>query len=316
MKAIVIEAFGGPERLKAADVPTPEPGPEDVLIEVACTSVNPVDWKIREGMLADMFPHAFPLIPGWDAAGTVSAVGRNVDRFQAGDKVFAYCRKPEIRFGTYCEYVTVHESAVAPMPGNIGFAEAATIPLVGLTAWQSLFDTAKLAAGEKVLVHAGAGGVGSLAIQLAKHAGATVYTTARAANHDYVASLGADAAIDYVKDNFVDVLRKREPLGIDVVFDTIGGNVQRRSYKVLKRGGRLVSIISIPDPDEARPYGVRTNFVFVSPDGKQLRRLADLIESGAVRPPVFEVMRLDEAAKAHELSRAGHVRGKIVLKIR
>jgi len=313
---MVIEAFGGPERLKAAEVPTPTAGDEEVLIALACTSVNPVDWKIREGMLADMFPHSFPLILGWDAAGTVSAVGRNADRFKPGDKVFAYCRKPQIQFGSYCEYVAVHESAVALMPGNLGFAEAATIPLTGLTAWQSLFDSAKLSAGEKVLIHAGAGGVGSLAIQFAKHAGATVYTTARAVNHDYVKDLGADAAIDYAKENFVDVLRKREPGGIDVVYDTIGGHVQQRSYKVLRRGGRLVSIISIPDPEEARPYDVRTAFVFVSPNGEQLRQIADLIESGAVRPAAFEVMRLENAAKAQELSRAGHVRGKIVLRIR
>ncbi len=313
---MVIEAFGGPERLKAAEVPTPEPGSEDVLIALACTSVNPVDWKIREGMLADMFPHAFPLIPGWDAAGTVSAVGRNVTRFKPGDKVFAYCRKPEIQFGTYCEYVAVHESSVALMPGNIGFAEAATIPLTGLTAWQALFDTAKLAAGEKVLVHAGGGGVGSLAIQFARHAGATVYTTARAANHAYVESLGADAAIDYARESFVDAVKKLEPAGIDVVFDTIGGHVQARSYKVLRKGGRLVSIVNIPDPDDARRFGVRTAFVFVSPNGKQLRRIAELVESGAVRPADFQVMRLEDAARAQELSRAGHVRGKIVLKIR
>lgn len=316
MKAMVIEAFGGPERLKVADIPVPAAGDGEVLIALVCTSVNPVDWKVREGMLADMFPHAFPLIPGWDGAGTVSAVGRNAGRFKAGDKVFAYCRKPQIQFGTYCEYVAVHESAVALMPGNIGFAEAATIPLAGLTAWQSLFDAAKLSGGEKVLIHAGSGGVGSLAIQLARHAGATVYTTARSANHDYVTGLGADVAIDYTKENFVNALRRREPGGIDVVFDTIGGDVQRRSYKVLRKGGRLVSIISIPDPEEARPHDARTAFVFVSPNGEQLREIADLIESGAVRPAAFEVMRLEDAAKAQELSRAGHVRGKIVLKIR
>ncbi|MGE5190297.1 MAG: NADP-dependent oxidoreductase [Gemmatimonadota bacterium] len=316
MKAMVIDAFGGPERLRPAELPAPEPGDDEVLIAVACASVNPVDWKIREGMLADMFPHAFPLIPGWDAAGTVCATGRRAARFKEGDRVFAYCRKPEIRFGTYCEYVAVPESAVAFMPANIGFAEAATIPLAGLTAWQSLFDAAKLSAGEKILIHAGGGGVGSLAVQFAKHAGATVYTTARAVNHGYVKSLGADAAIDYTKEDFVRVLRKREPAGIDAVYDTVGGHVQQRSYKVLRKGGRLVSIVSIPEPEEAHPYGVRTEFVFVSPNGNQLRRIAELVESGAVRPPELEVMRLDEAARAQELSRTGHVRGKIVLKIR
>ncbi len=316
MKAMVIDAFGGAERIRATEVPTPEPGPGELLIALGCTSVNPVDWKIREGLLADMFPHAFPLIPGWDAAGTVSAVGRGATRFKPGDRVFAYCRKPEIRFGTYCEYVAVDESAVAPMPACLGFAEAATIPLAGLTAWQALFDAAKLSAGEAILIHAGAGGVGSLAIQFARHAGATVYTTARAVNHEYVTGLGAHAAIDYAKDNFVRVLRAREPGGIDVVLDTIGGHVQRRSYKVLGKGGRLVSIVSIPEAEEARPYDVRTAFVFVTPDGGQLRAIAELIESGAVRPPAFEVMPLEDAARAQERSRAGHVRGKIVLRIR
>ncbi len=316
MKAMVIDAFGGPERIRAAEVPTPAPGPEEVLIALGCTGVNPVDWKIREGMLADMFPHAFPLIPGWDAAGTVSAVGPSVTAFRPGDRVFAYCRKPEIRFGTYCEYVAVRESVVAPIPGSLGFAEAATIPLAGLTAWQSLFDAAKLSAGETVLIHAGSGGVGSLAIQFARHAGARVYTTARAVNHEYVTGLGAHAAIDYARENFVAALRAREPGGIDVVLDTIGGNVQKRSYKVLRKGGRLVSIVSIPDADEARPYDVRTAFVFVEPDGGQLRAIAKLIENGAVRPPAFEVMRLEDAAAAQEKSRAGHVRGKIVLRVR
>jgi len=316
VRAIVIESFGGPEVLRPADVPTPEPAADEVLIEVAYAAVNPVDWKIREGMLAGMFPHEFPVILGWDAAGTVKGVGKNVTGFRIGDRVYAYCRKPKVRFGTYAEFVTMDHAAVAPMPKNVGFAEAAGIPLAGLTAWQSLFDAAKIKGGHKVLIHAGAGGVGSLAIQFAKHAGAEVLTTAGSANHAYVKSLGADVAIDYKKENFIDAVRKREPGGIDLVYDAVGGEVQRKSYEVLKKGGRLVAIVNPPVDEEARRYGVEASHVFVSPDGEQLRRIGALIESGAVKPPAIQEMRLEDAAEAQRRSQAGHVRGKIVLKVR
>jgi len=316
VKAIVIESFGGPEVLRPADVPSPEPAADEVLIEVAYAAVNPVDWKIREGMLAGMFPHEFPVILGWDAAGTVKDTGKNVTGFRIGDRVHAYCRKPKVRFGTYAEFVTMNQAAVAPMPKNVGFAEAACIPLAGLTAWQSLFDAAKIQAGDKVLIHAGAGGVGSFAIQFAKHTGAEVLTTAGGDNHVYVKSLGADVVIDYTKENFIDAVRKREPGGIDLVIDAVGNDVQRESYEVLKKGGRLVSIVNVPSEEEARRYGVVAAHVFVTPDGEQLRRIGALIESGAVRSPALQEMPLEEAAEAQRQSQAGHVRGKIVLKIR
>jgi len=316
VRAIVIESFGGREVLRLADVPAPVPAADEVLIEVAYAAVNPVDWKIREGMLAGMFPHEFPVILGWDAAGTVKDTGKNVTGFRTGDRVYAYCRKPKVGFGTYAEFVTMTQAAVAPIPKNIGFAEAASIPLAGLTAWQSLFDAAKIQAGDKVLIHAGAGGVGSLAIQFVKTTGVEVLTTASEANHAYVKSLGADVAIDYTKENFVDAVRKREPGGIDLVLDAVGNDVQRKSYEVLKKGGRLVSIVNVPSEEEARRYGVEASHVFVTPDGEQLRRIGALIESGAVKPPALQEMRLEEAAEAQRQSRAGHVRGKIVLKIR
>ena len=315
MRAIVIESFGGPEVLHPADLSSPEPAGDEVLIEVACAAVNPVDWKIREGMLAGMFPHEFPVILGWDAAGTVKGAGKNATGFRIGDRVYAYCRKPKVRFGTYAEFVTMNCAAVALIPNNIGFAEAACIPLAGLTAWQSLFDAAKIKAGDKVLIHAGAGGVGSLAIQFAKQAGAMVFTTARKANHEYVKSLGADIVTDYATEDFVDAVRKREPGGIDLVLDAIGNDVQRKSYEVLKKGGRLVSIVNVPSHEEARRFGVEAAHVFVTPDGEQLRRIGALLENGTVRPPTFVEMRLEEAAEAHQRSQAGHVRGKIVLKI-
>jgi NADPH2:quinone reductase len=206
-------------------------------------------------------------------------------------------------------------SAVAPMPANLTFAQAAAIPLTALTSWQALFDTGQLKAGQSVLVHAGAGGTGGMAIQLAKHAGAMVLTTASAGNHEYVRSLGADHVIDYQRESFVEVIKARSPDGVDVVYVTVGGDVLRNSYRAVKPGGALVTIVEAPDAEEARRLGIRATFVFVEPNGAQLREITRLIETGRVRPPEITEMTLEEAPRAQELSQAGHVRGKIVLKI-
>lgn len=316
MKAMAIEAFGGSDQLRLMDLPIPEPEDDEIRIEVAAAGVNPVDWKIREGMLKEAFPHGFPLIPGWDAAGTVHALGKAATRFKVGDQVHAYCRKPVIQWGTYAEYVTVREAVTAPMPRNLSFAQAATIPLAGLTAWQALIDFALLAPGQTVLVHAGAGGVGGLAIQFAKHRGAKVYTTARESNHDYVKGLGADAAIDYTRQNFVDRVRALEPSGVDVVFDTVGGNTLTESYRVVRPDGVLISIVDVPDQRTAELYNLRTGYVFVEPNGDELREIGRLIEAGTVRAPAIEEMPLEAAAAAQDKNEARHVRGKIVLKVK
>lgn len=315
MKAMVIDGFGGADKLHWAEVETPAPGPGEVLIKLAATSVNPVEWKIREGYLAKAFPHHFPLILGWDAAGTVAALGAGVSGFTVGEKVFAYCRKPEVQWGTYAEYVVMDAAAVAPAPANLSLEEAATLPLVGLTSWQAMFDTAQLSAGQTVLIHAGAGGIGSLAIPLAKARGARVLTTARAANHDYVRALGADLAIDYTTRPFADAVRQAVPEGVDVVFDTMGGTTQADSWATLKTGGFLVSIVDRPDQAAAAAKGLRAAYVFVSPNGAELREIAALVEAGKVNPPAIEILPLERAADAQEQSRAHHVRGKIVLKI-
>lgn len=315
MKAMVIDAFGGPDKLHWAEVPKPVAGPGDVLIKLAATSVNPVDWKIREGYLAKAFPHHFPLIPGWDAAGTVAAVGHDVHGFQTGDAVYAYARKPEVQWGTYAEFIALDASHVAFAPRGLPPEAAATLPLVGLTSWQVLFDTAKLEAGQTALIHAGAGGIGTLAIQLAKARGARVITTARTENHAYVRELGADVAIDYTAGPFAEAVRRAVPDGVDVVFDTMGGQTQADSWSTLKTGGILVSIVDPPLEAEAAARGVRAAYVFVSPNGEQLHDLAALVEAGKVKPPSMQVMALGDAAAAHERSRAHHIRGKIVLKI-
>ena len=315
MKAMIINGFGGADRLEMAEVATPEAQPDEILIRVAYAGVNPVDWKIREGMLEGLFPHRFPLILGWDAAGTVAALGTKAAGFQVGDKVYAYCRTPIVQWGTYAEYVAMASSAVAPMPANLTFAQAAAIPLTALTSWQALFDTGQLKAGQSVLIHAGAGGTGGMAIQLAKHSGATVFTTASAGNHQYVRSLGADHVIDYQRESFVEVIKNRSPGGVDLAYVTVGGDVLRNSYRVVKPGGALVTIVEAPDVEEARRLGIRATFVFVEPNGTQLREITRLIETGIVRPPEITEMNLEEAPRAHELSQAGHMRGKIVLKI-
>ncbi|MEW5847623.1 MAG: NADP-dependent oxidoreductase [Myxococcota bacterium] len=315
MKAIVIDAFGGADKLHPAELPSPNPAAGEVLVEIAATSVNPVDWKIREGKLARMFPHHFPLIPGWDAAGTVAAVGSAVKGFHKGEKVYAYCRKPEVQWGTYAELVTVPETSVAPMPATLAFEAAAAIPLVGLTALQCL-ELAGVKAGQTVLVQGGAGGVGSMGIQLARVAGARVLTTASAKNHEYVRSLGAELAIDYTQEDVAKAVRRHVPDGVDVVLDFVGGEAQKQAYGMTRRGGKVVSIVGMPDRALADQHGVEGGYVFVAPSGQQLRHLARLIDEGQLKPPAVQVMPLQDAARAQDLSRAGHTRGKIVLKVK
>jgi NADPH2:quinone reductase len=315
VRAIIVDRFGGPETMRIGEIETPIPGPGEVLIRVRAAAVNPVDWKIREGGLARLFPCKFPLIPGWDAAGTVAMLGEGVTGFSIGERVWAFCRKPDIQWGTYAEYVTMSADGIAPMPASLGFAESSAIPLAGLTAWQSLFDLADIRPGQVVLIHAGAGGVGSLAVPLAKWAGATVITTARAENHDYVRSLGADHVIDYTADDFVAATRAIAPEGVDFAYGTVGGEVLARSYQTVRPGGLLVSITDKTDKDAAERLGFRVKYLFVKPNGAQLRRLAGLMDQGILRPPDIEEMPLTEAAAALERNRRGHGRGKIVLRV-
>jgi NADPH2:quinone reductase len=316
MKAITIDKFGGVDEMHWTDLPTPQPKDHEVQIEIAYTSVNPVDWKIREGSLKKVFASEFPLIPGWDAAGTVSGIGKAVKKFQTGDEVFCYCRKQTVQWGTYAEYVCFDAEHVAIKPKTLSFAQAASIPLVGLTAWQALFDEGKLQNGQSVLIHAGAGGVGSLAIEFAKVAGAKVYTTASKQNHDYVKSLGADVAIDYRKENFVKKIHELEPEGVDVVIDCVGYQTLDESFNVIKKGGHLVSIVNKVDPEKARKKEIQGSFMIVRPDGSQLQKIANWFNEGKIKPPNIIELPLKDYAQAMELSEQGHTKGKIVLKVR
>lgn len=315
MKALVIEKFGGLEEMHWANLPTPNPQKGEVQIQISHTAVNPVDWKICEGYLQKQLPHLFPLIPGWDAAGTISAVGEGVSSFNVGDKVYTYCRKPTVQWGTYAEYVCFDAEYVAHMPQKLTPAQAAAIPLVALTAWQSLFDVAKLQQGQTILIHAGAGGVGSMAIQFAKHKGAKVYTTASENHHEYVKKLGADAVIDYNKQSFKDLISKFEPNGLDVVFDCVGYETLDASYSCVKKDGYLVSIVNVPNKEKCSECGIHGEFAFVRPDGEQLAEISRLIDEGKITPPSIKEMPFNEYAQAWKQIQSQHTQGKIVLKI-
>jgi NADPH:quinone reductase-like Zn-dependent oxidoreductase len=308
MRAVRIHRYGGPEVLSYEEAPAPQPAAGEVRVRVHAAGVNPVDWKIREGWLKDRLNHTLPLILGWDISGEVEAVGADVTRFKIGDPVFS---RPDIsRDGAYAQYIAIRESELAFKPRSLDHVHAAGVPLAALTAWQALFDAARLESGQTVLVHAAAGGVGSFAVQLANWIGARVIGTASARNREFVLGLGADEVVDYRSTPFEQAVRD-----VDVVFDTLGGDVQRRSWQVLKPGGVLVSILEVPSEAEAQTHQARGAYVFVQPNALQLAEIASLIDTGTLFSPVETVLPLTEVRAAHELSQSGHARGKIVLTI-
>jgi NADPH:quinone reductase-like Zn-dependent oxidoreductase len=308
MRAVRIHRYGGPEVLSYEEAPAPQPAAGEVRVRVHAAGVNPVDWKIREGWLKDRLNHTLPLILGWDISGEVEAVGADVTRFKIGDPVFS---RPDIsRDGAYAQYIAIRESELAFKPRSLDHVHAAGVPLAALTAWQALFDAARLESGQTVLVHAAAGGVGSFAVQLANWIGARVIGTASARNREFVLGLGADEVVDYRSTPFEQAVRD-----VDVVFDTLGGDVQRRSWQVLKPGGVLVSILEVPSEAEAQTHKARGAYVFVRPNALQLAEIASLIDTGTLFSPVETVLPLTEVRAAHELSQSGHARGKIVLTV-
>ncbi len=311
MKAVVIEQYGGKDELKLKELDIPKIREDQVLIEMHATSINPVDWKIREGYLKDAIPFEFPVILGWDAAGVIAKKGNKIENFNVGDRVFA---RPETSAnGTYAEYIATEETLLAKIPDNISFEEAASIPLATLTAWQCLVDIGSLINGEKVLIHAGAGGVGSMAIQLAKSLGAFVATTGSEKNEKFLKDLGADLVINYEKQAF-----EKELKNYDLVFDTLGGDIQNKSYMVLKEGGKLVTIVNQPDEKIASKYGVKASFHMLIPNGSQLIEIAKLLKNGKLKPIVGQVFEFSEKGlqDAHALSETHHTKGKIVIKIK
>jgi NADPH:quinone reductase-like Zn-dependent oxidoreductase len=315
MRAVGIREFGGRDKLELLDVPEPKVPPDAVKIRVLAAGVNPVDWKLREGRLEPRFPHFFPVVIGWDAAGVVEEVGPGVVEVAPGDEVFAYCRKHFIGEGTYCEFVTVPVTFVAKKPAALSFEEAGAFPLAALTAYQALFFGAGLTAGETVLMYAAAGGVGSFAVQLALDAGAEVIGVASERNRDYVLGLGAYEVIDYTQQDAVEAVRTFKPEGVDVLLDTIGGASLERAVDAVRDGGRLVSIAQPPTDERFSLREIEATYVYVRPDGEQLEELAELAEAGRLVVDLAEVLPLEQAERAHELSESGHVRGKIALRV-
>jgi len=315
VRAIAIDEFGGNDRLELTNVADPKVGPDGVLIRIRGAGLNPVDHKLREGYLEAAFPHVFPVVLGWDAAGVVEAAGPAVTRFAPGDEVFAYCRKHFVGEGTYGEYVSVPEDFVAPKPESIDFVSASAVPLAALTAWQALIEATAVRAGETVLVHGAAGGVGSFAVQIARARGAQVIGTASSAKHDFVRELGAGEQIDYHEVDFVEAVRESHPEGIHVVFDLFGGDTLRRSVDALADGGRIVSIAEPPTEDHFRQREILPAYVFVRPSGSQLAELSRLIDDGEIRVELEATYPLAEAAQALERLETGRVQGKLALEV-
>jgi NADPH:quinone reductase-like Zn-dependent oxidoreductase len=308
MKAIVVHEYGGPEVLKYEDASRPEPKDDELLVRVIAAGVNPVDRVARSEKGAQFFHIKLPAIPGYDIAGVVEKTGAKITKFKTGDPVYAYIALDKA--GGYADYAVATEREAALKPKSLTFVEAAAVPLVAETAWQALIDTAKLAAGQTVLIHGGSGGVGSFAIQIAKARGAKVIATASTVNQDLLKQLGADVAVDYTKQKFEDVARD-----VDVVLDSVGKDTLTRSYGVVKKGGFIVSIAGRPDPAELQKRGIHGASISVEPNADELAEIGKLIDQKKINVIVSQTFPLSEAAKAQEQVATGHTRGKIVLKV-
>jgi NADPH:quinone reductase-like Zn-dependent oxidoreductase len=333
MKAFIVDRYRKKEPLRSGDMPEPIPGQDDVLVDVHAAGLNPLDSKIRDGAFKAFIPYRPPFILGHDVAGVVVGIGSNVRRFKLGDEVYA--RPRDGRIGTLAERIAIDQTDVALKPRTLSMEEAASLPLVGLTAWQALVERAGLEKGQKILIHAGSGGVGTFAIQLAKHLGATVATTASAANVDLVKRLGADIVIDYRNQAFETLLS-----GYDVVLNSLDSTTLRKSVDVLKPGGKLISISGPPDPDFAQAQGlnwllrqvmrllslgirrraaargVQYSFLFMRANGNQLGQITTLIDKGAIRPVVERIFPFDDTNEALALVETGRGKGKVVVKLR
>ena len=332
MQAFLVDRYGKSGNTRIGEAPVPAVGEHDVLVQVHAASVNPVDFKIRDGELKQVLRFHLPLILGNDLAGVVTQVGAKVTRFRPGDAV--YGRPDKSRIGAFAEFIAMREADVARKPANTTMLEAASLPLVGLTAWQALVERANVQPGQTVLIHAGSGGVGTFAIQLAKHLGATVATTTGTTNVEMVKRLGADIVVDYKKERFEDVLRD-----VDVVLDTLGPENVAKSFRVMKPGGKLISISGPPDPAfarefglgwpleqamrllswrtrrQARQHGVSYSFLFMRPDGEQLQQITALVEAGIIQPVIDQVFPFAQTQEALAYVETGRAKGKVVIQV-
>jgi NADPH:quinone reductase-like Zn-dependent oxidoreductase len=306
MRAVVAHEYGAPEVLKLEQVPRPEPQQDEALVRVIASSVNPADPLTLSGKYAKEFGTHLPLIAGYDIAGIVEKTGASVTKLKVDDAVYGY---PTFG-GGWADYVTVKEWEVAAKPKSLNFVEAAAVPMGALTAWQALVDVAKLQPGQTILIHGGSGGVGSFAIQIAKARGARVIATASTSNQDLLKQLGADVAVDYTKTKFEDVAKN-----VDAVLDPVGKETLARSYGVVKKGGIVMSLVARPDPVELQKHGIRGAGISSHPDAEDLAEIAQLIDSGKIKPIVTQVLPLTDAVKAQQQAATHHTRGKVVLRI-
>ncbi|HDR7951661.1 TPA: NADP-dependent oxidoreductase [Bacillus toyonensis] len=332
MKAMIIDRYGKVP-MRMTEVPTPEINEYEVLAEIHAASINPIDFKIRDGKVKMLLKYEMPLILGNDFSGVIVKIGAKVTNFKVGDEIYARPRKNKI--GTFAEYLAIHEDDIALKPNNLSFEEAASIPLVGLTSYQALHDIMQLQKGQKILIHAGSGGVGTFAIQLAKIMGATVTTTASEAGVNLVTSLGADEIINYKTEKFEDILKN-----YDAVFDTIGGATLEKSFNIIKSGGNIVSVSGMPNARFGKEFGsgffktllfslaskkltalekkhnAQYSFLFMKPSGDQLRTIANYIKAGQIKPVIDRVFPFEDAQKAMEYSESGRAKGKIIVKMK
>ncbi|QWH29644.1 NADP-dependent oxidoreductase [Bacillus mycoides] len=332
MRAMVIDKYGKVP-MRMTEMPTPEINQYEVLAEIHAASINPIDFKIRDGKVKLLLKYKMPLILGNDFSGVIVKVGTKVTQFKVGDEIYARPRKDKI--GTFAEYIAIHEDDIALKPKNLTFEEAASIPLVGLTSYQALHDIMQLQKGQKILIHAGSGGVGTFAIQLAKIMGATVATTASEAGENLVKSLGADEIINYKKEKFEDILKN-----YDAVFDTLGGITLEKSFDIIKSEGNIVSVSGMPNARFGKEFGsgffktllfslaskkltalekkhnAQYSFLFMKPSGDQLRIIAKYIESGQIKPIIDRIFPFEDTQKAMEYSEFGRAKGKIIVKIK
>ncbi|MGM0866815.1 MAG: NADP-dependent oxidoreductase [Bacillota bacterium] len=333
MKAMTIKQYGKTIPLELTDLPIPDMGEQDVLVEIHAASINPIDFKIRDGKVKMLLNYKMPLVLGNDFSGKVIRTGSKVSKFQIGDEVYGRPRKN--RIGTFAEYLSVHEEDVALKPENLTFEEAASLPLVGLTTWQAFHEILQLKPDQKILIHAGAGGVGTFAIQLAKEMGAFVATTASEKGFDLVSSLGADRVINYKEEQFEEILNE-----YDAVFDTLGGDSLNRSFRILKPHGKIVSVSAVPNRRFAvennfgfikrllfsvvsrnisaleKKFNVDYHFLFMKPSGEQLAKIKHLVEKGSIRPVIDRVYSIEEAQEAVQYVETGRAKGKVVIQVK
>lgn len=323
MRAMVLDRFGGPEVLHMADIERPAVAPGGVIVQVGYASVNPADWKAREGWLARYFDYQFPFVVGFDAAGIIAEVGEGVTGLSVGDRVVTASNQGRGERGSYAEFVASDQERVVKLPANVTLRQAAALPTAGMTAWEAVFNVGNIQSGQKVLVNGGSGGTGSFAIQLAKLAGAKVAATCGPANIDYVISLGADIAIDYRQGNVIEAVRAWSPEGVDLVIDTVGQGSLLDAIEIVKPGGLVTPITTLiaeepmPDAGRAAELGVRIQIASSSFPNQpaQLRGLVEALAAGRIRVPDTIVLPLDQAAEAQTRVAAGHVRGKILLNV-